>query len=152
MVCNLTCAIAVGFIFASIYTMMTPKTEMEKLKSMVDSETAKIYDDIAAERFKLYVQGLILGLIASLLFLYANRNVYYETSFKVCLFVVIVAVFQIGYYELMPKSKWMLDYLSTQEQNTQWLKIYKMMKNRWHLGFFIGIIGFVILGHGICKE
>lgn len=148
--CNLSCALAVGIIFASLFTMIGPKNEINKLNQLIDPKTAKIYSEIKYERLKIYIIGLILGVLCAYLFLkyYSGSE---SNSMKICTFVLIAGVIQIVFYEIMPKSKWMLDYLQTPGQNKQWLRVYKSMKNRWHLGFFIGIIGFIFLGNGLCN-
>lgn len=148
--CNVSCALATGIIFASVLTMMGPSNEIDKLNEMIDPDTVKIYQEIKNERLKIYLIGLVLGVIIAVIMskyvLTSNSN-----TVNICTFVLIAGIVQIAFYELMPKSKWMLDYLKNQEQNQQWLKIYKTMKNKWHYGFIIGVIGFIFLGKGLCN-
>ena len=71
-------------------------------------------------------------------------------STNICLFIVIALGFNWAYYLFYPKSTYMLNHLSSQNQVRAWLKIYKEMKLRCHLGLVLGVIGYIILGIGWC--
>ena len=45
----------------------------------------------------------------------------------------------------------MLLHLKSQQQNAAWLNIYKEMKLRCKLGLLLGLVGYVLLGNGLCK-
>ena len=132
MVCMITCAIAYGLIAANIWTMMVDKKYENNLLNQLDDNQKGIYDEIVKERMKLYLQGLVLGLLIAIGLVYKLKlNIYAS----VCLLVAVVGVIQVAYYELMPKTKWMVDNLNTNEQNKAWMSIYREMKKRWHYGF-----------------
>lgn len=152
MVCLGTCAISTGFIFASLYTMMVSGNEHVNLAKVLDADTVKIYDNIKKERMQLYLHGLVIGLIVATLILYLNRDTMTNTTANVCTFVLIVAVVNYFYYNLMPKKDWLLNHLKTPEQNKQWLSVYKQMKYKWHMGFLIGLVGYGVLCYGFYKN
>ena len=70
---------------------------------------------------------------------------------RVCLFLVVGMGTAYLYYSLYPKSKYILEYLTTPEQNAAWLEIYKEMKSRHYMGLLLGIIGYALVGKSICK-
>ena len=70
---------------------------------------------------------------------------------RVCLFLFVGLGSACMYYSLMPKSKWMLDHLTTPEQTSAWLDIYQEMKQRHYLGLLLGIVGYVLIGRSTCN-
>ena len=44
----------------------------------------------------------------------------------------------------------MLEHLNNVKQNKAWLAIYKEMKLRCKLGLLLGILGYIVLGNGVC--
>ena len=70
---------------------------------------------------------------------------------KLCVFIVIALGTNYLFYGLHPKSTYMLLHLNSREQNEAWLNIYKEMKLRCKLGLLLGVIGYVLLGNGLCK-
>ena len=51
----------------------------------------------------------------------------------------------------MPKSKYILEYLNSSQQNKAWLNIYKHMKNRHMFGMLLGALGYLFIGNGLCN-
>lgn len=149
MVCLLTCAIAYALLGANIWTMMVDDKYEKNLLNTLTDEQKKIHDEIVSDRMKLYLHGLVLGLIIALFIIYKFKL---SMTSSICLFIAIVGLTQVIYYELMPKKKWMLDYLDNSEQNKAWLAIYKEMKSRWHYGFIGGLIIYGIICYGLLKS
>jgi cytochrome bd-type quinol oxidase subunit 1 len=50
----------------------------------------------------------------------------------------------------MPKSDYMLRHLSTKEQQETWLDIYKTMKERYMIGFLLGVISSIPASFALC--
>jgi hypothetical protein len=50
----------------------------------------------------------------------------------------------------MPKSDYMLNHLKTPEENRKWLQVYNTMKNRYYLGFLLGILAAIPLANVLC--
>jgi len=149
MVCTWTCALAVGLIIASLLPNMASTDKQDKLETLLTPEQKDVYDQIIEERTKLYMQGLAIGLILAFLYL---RYYKMEIMSSICIFVCITVLAQVTYYLLMPKSKWMLNYLDNSAQNDAWLELYKDKMNRWHWGFIIGIIGYGVLCYALIKN
>lgn len=151
MVCYISCGIALAFIMASIYTMMTNTEQHKKLRDSFDEEGKKAYDKITSERLELYVKGSIAGLIiATGFFLWAREKL--GTIPTVCSFVIIMFIVQIAVYSLTPKSDFVLNYVKSNEQSKMWLEVYNTMKNRYHIGFFVGLVGYGVLCYAFMKD
>ena len=73
-----------------------------------------------------------------------------STLNRVCVFVVVALVFNVVYYLLMPKTSYMLQHLNSTEQINAWLRVYKVMRQRYILGFFVGIIGYAVFAYSLC--
>jgi len=67
------------------------------------------------------------------------------TFFAVTLIVAIV------YYQLMPKSDYMLNHLKTPEQTKAWLDVYLTMKHRHIGGFLLGALAAVPVSLALCR-
>ena len=153
MVCYLSCTIASGFIFASLFTMFATKKTMlaNDLRQSLTPEQDAVYKTIVEERTRLYLHGLVIGLLLGVVYLYITREKKDKLIHRLCLFTLIVMGTQYFYYTLMPKKRWMLDFLDSKEANQKWLEMYKYMKYQYHIGFLFGIVGYTILAYGLCK-
>ena len=151
MVCYISCAIVIGFVIASIYTMMTNNNTHMALKNSLDDDGKNAYDKIVQERLELYVKGSIFGLVVAIgFFLWARKRL--GTITTVCSFVIIMFVVQTMVYTLSPKSDFVLNYVKNNEQSKLWLDNYKLMKNRYHIGFMVGLIGYGVLCYSFTQK
>ena len=150
MVCYLSCAVAFGFIMASLFMIVSIKSQdiQKEFKQTLTAEQLQIYNEIMQERFNLYIVGTIIGFIVGLLILSITKDM--DKIKRVCLFTVIVMSIQYIYYSIAPKSKWMLDYLTNEKSVKKWLEMYKYMKSKYEIGFVLGILGYLIFAYGIC--
>lgn len=148
--CYIASFLGFGLLGASVYTSLVPSEEINKLRIMVSEDAAQAYDKIAKERAMFYGQGLLIGVVlAFLVNLYyrgTSRNVFY----KYVLFMFVTLGTAALYYNLMPKSDWMLNHLKTPEENKAWLDIYKNMKKRYILGFIIAAVATIPLANIFC--
>ena len=158
MVCKLSCGIATMFIVASLFTSYsTNKTELsKKFKNSLNEEQQKTYENITNKRKKLYFTGLTIGFIASLIIIFTlkliNKKSYQLRRLSTgCLSLAITFIVCYFYYILSPKGKYMITELENEEQVKQWLKIYKHMQFRYHLGFALGLVGVAVLSQSFCK-
>ena len=145
--------IAVSLISASVYTMLT----CHKSQPFVDYENSLnnqqqiLYNESIKERSNLYIQGLLIGIILAIFYLYLNadspKRLYHSGVATTIIFVV-----QFLYYMLMPKRVYMLKHLNTRRQINGWLDVYLRMKNRYYIGMLLGIIGFVLLSNTILSS
>jgi uncharacterized membrane protein len=144
----MNCLLATGLFGSMLYTMLNYKKSkiMKRFSDSLSPEQSNLYKQIMKERMTIYVKGLILGLVVGLIYL--NYNTHKQMS-RACIFTVIVLGINHLYYGLVPKTKWMLPSLSTEEQRTAWLEIYKEMKYRCIMGFVLGSVSYILLGYSM---
>jgi hypothetical protein len=104
----------------------------------------KLYESIVDERLSIYLQGVVIGVIISLVYLYFIKGTT-DVLKHSCIFTSISLFVQYIYYSLTPKSAWMVTNLKNQEQTQDWLDVYKFMKYRYHMGMVLGLIGYFLL-------
>ena len=147
MVCINSCLIAVVLLSGTIATMITSKTSpnFRKFNETLTLEQQKLYKNITMERLRIYIEGMILGLITGLFGLsLLPKKV--DNASKVCLFVIVCLLINMVYYRMYPKSNYMVKHLNTQEQKEAWLAIYKEMKYRHVFGMILGLGAYIVLG------
>ena len=54
------------------------------------------------------------------------------------------------YYILHPKSDYMILHLEEESQRLIWLKVYRNMQVKYHIGLVLGIIASMFLAKSIC--
>jgi uncharacterized protein YacL len=150
MTCLNYCVLGVAFLGSSILTMMASKQSKNfvNFRKLLNQEQLQVYNSITKERMSIYIQGLILGILLAVL---VTFNSSLKGTNKLCVFVVIALGVNYLFYTLHPKSTYMLLHLKSQQQNAAWLNIYKEMKLRCKLGLLLGLVGYVLLGNGLCK-
>ena len=135
---NLTCAISLGFILATFFTIFGDKNLKKKLYNLLTPSEQQIYNGIIKQRRNIYFQGLGLGFLISIIYLMTHPiSNTYQT-----LFLLIALTFTINYfyYIFYPKKKYILQFLDTKKENQAWLNIYRSMQLRYHLGFVLGLL------------
>ena len=136
--CNLSCAVAVAFIVATIVCIFGDKNLKYKLFEYLTPKERKIYQEIVLERRNIYLQGLLLGVIITLIYIYfSNPRDDYQV---LCIAVAITFTINYFYYILYPKKRYMIQILDNKKENLMWLKIYRHMQLRFHLGFLFGLL------------
>ena len=150
MICGITCIIALVFLIANIYTILSCSNSKELKKNFLDvlSEEQKLtYEKIINERKNIYYCGYILGIILSIIG-YLSIKKFTKISFNkislICFVGAITFVTNYLFYILYPKSDYMLLHLNDKKQIQEWLKIYKTMQFKFHIGFVLGIIAVII--------
>jgi hypothetical protein len=151
MACAISCMISAIFIIGMIYFYnLTDKSDIVKhYKSSLSSDLQKRYEKITKERSNISYQGYILGVIFSLGIIFYNLKIKHSkmnTTSLVCTVVATAFITNYFYYMLSPKSVWMLNYMSNQEEVKSWLLMYKEMQYNYHMGLVLGIIAVGILG------
>jgi hypothetical protein len=148
--CYVSGLLGLGMVMASLSTMTISKRESNKFKKVLSPKLKLIYDRISSERKKNYLHGLILGLIiATIIFKFKFlkiSNKYHQMS----TYLAITLVVTIFYYTLSPKSDYMLKHLKTPTENKAWLQIYKVMKNRYIVGFILGSLSSLPFSYVLC--
>ena len=145
MPCSISCMISAIFIIGMIYFYsMTDKSEIVKhYKEKLTYPLQKRYEKICEERKWISYRGYFIGIILSLFVIYFNIKVQgnkMNTTSLVCAVIAISFITNYYYYLLSPKSDWMLNYTSNQEEVKAWLEMYREMSYNYHMGFALGII------------
>jgi uncharacterized protein YacL len=106
-------------------------------------ELQKRYEKIAMERMTISYYGYGLGLLFSLLIIFYNVKIKtnrMNTFSMVCTVIATCFLTNYFYYILSPKSDWMLNHTTNQEQVKAWLIMYREMSYNYHAGLALGII------------
>tara|TARA_B100000424_G_scaffold271511_1_gene274578 strand:+ start:4061 stop:4534 length:474 start_codon:yes stop_codon:yes gene_type:complete len=149
MFCGCTCIIALIFLIANIYTILscTNDNYKQEFKNTLSNDQKVTYEKIINERKNIYYGGYVFGLILSLIVILILKK-FFKSKFNnlslICLVGTITFVSNYLFYILYPKSDYMLLHLNDKTQIEGWLKIYKKMQFKFHLGFVLGIIAVII--------
>lgn len=151
MTCNTSCILAVGLIFASLFTIFTPEkiTLQRNFMALLSEEQKAKYIEIKKERLHIYLMGFVIGiLLAFAIVLYLKKSLFTN----VCLVGAIVFIFNYFFYVLYPKSSYMITELDDREDREAWLEMYKHLSMMYHVGFVVGVLGAMLLCYGIYKK
>ena len=145
MACAISCMISAIFVIGMIYFYnLSDKSEIVKhYKSSLSSDLQKRYEKITKERTNISYQGYALGVILSLGIIFYNLKIKrsrMNTTALVCTVVATAFVTNYFYYMLSPKSDWMLNHMSNQQEIKSWLLMYREMQYNYHMGLALGII------------
>ena len=156
MKCLTECFLATAFIGASIFTMTSSKasSSYKKLYNSFNKEKKAAFKKIKKERIKIWIKASLLALFVSITFSKYKKHLFgTETAFnKSCINTLVFYGVQHLTYSLHPKSDWMLNYVENNTQAKAWLEKYQIMKNRWHTGFALGLVGYFLMNLTIFKN
>ena len=150
MLCGTTCIIALVFLIANIYTILScanDKKDKTNFLNVLTSKQKEIYEEIINERKTIYYLGYGLGILLAIFIIFILKKILkirFNNMSLVCLVGSIVFITNYLFYILYPKSDYMLLHLSDKRQITEWLKIYRKMQYKFHLGFVFGIIAVIV--------
>ena len=154
--CGLTCSIAILFLVANIYTMLSVdcKNKKEKLYSLLNDSQKNIHQKIVEERKSIYFTGYGIGLILSFVLIFIYKYLINGSSKKkmpiwtvVCMVGAITFTSNYLYYILSPKTTYMVQHLDNKQQIDEWLKIYRTMQVKYHIGLVLGIVAIMIFAY-----
>jgi hypothetical protein len=120
--------------------MMTIPTKYE---TQLPENLKQSYKHIVKERTQIYYTGYGLGLLLAVGLIFYNTQVKKEKMgwpSMVCLTVSVAFLTNYFYYILTPKTKWMLDEITTPEQTKAWLDMYRAMQVYYHGSLALGIL------------
>ena len=150
MACAISCMISAIFVIGMIYFYnLSDKSEIVKhYKSSLSSDLQKRYEKITKERTNISYQGYALGVILSLGIIFYNlkiKRTRMNATSLVCTVIATAFVTNYFYYMLSPKSDWMLNHTSNQEEVKAWLLMYREMQFNYHMGLVLGVIAVGVL-------
>lgn len=140
--CTFTCIFS-AIVLLSMIFMTNMMTVPKKYQFQLPENLQKTYKDIVKERTQIYYTGYGLGLFLALVLIFYNTQVKKEKMgwpSMVCLTVTVAFLTNYFYYILTPKSKWMLDEITTPEQTKAWLDMYRSMQVYYHGSLALGIL------------
>ena len=150
MACSITCMISAVFIIGMIYfyNITDKSTIVKHYKEKLSSDLQKRYDNISKERMTISYQGYIFGFLLSLFIIFYNlklKGSKLNNVSTICIVTSVCFLTNYFYYILSPKSDWMLDHMTNQEQVKLWLQLYRTMQVYYHSGLVLGIIAVGIM-------
>lgn len=151
--CYPICVIAAGLIGSQVPFFFHTKAEIlqHQFMNSLDEKQKLIYQNIVEERLRIFLTGSLIGLLLGLSYLwYAMKNKIH-TGMRICIAFTILIGIPYLYYSLTPKSDWMLLHLTSQQQNADWLDVYRFMKRKCHMGFLLGVVGYLLLCYSLPK-
>ena len=149
MVCSISCSLSLVFIISMIYmhNAASQSQVVQLYQKQLPSSLQAIYKKIVEERLRIYYFGYILGFILSAIIIFYNYSTLatkgknkFSTASTICIVIAVSFITNYFYYILSPKTNWMLDNITTQEQNKAWLQMYREMQYNYHMGLVLGII------------
>lgn len=148
--CYLSGMIGIGMVVASYSTMSISEQEKNRLLEIFPANLDRIYIKITNERRNIYFQGLALGVIVAYLLLTLLTISITNTFHKVSFFLAVALPISVIYYFIIPKSDYMLNHLTTQEENKAWLEVYKQMQQKYLIGFLLGSLSAIPISLILC--
>jgi uncharacterized protein YacL len=113
---------------------------VKQYKATLPIDLQQRYETIIDERRRISYQGYVLGLFLSILILFYNIRIKMHTISLVCTVMATCFLTNYFYYMLSPKSDWMLNHTTNQDQVNAWLMMYKEMSYNYHVGIVFGIV------------
>jgi len=147
MICLKSCAVGLVFIFATIFmTLIIDKQKIFKdYVNSLNKEQLNKYNNIVNERKNISLNGYLLGLLLSLVFIVFNYNLKkISKGLVICLTSSIMFLTHYFYYILSPKTDWMVLHLDD-KQRIEWLKVYRTMQFSYHYSLLIGVLSVMII-------
>ena len=144
----LSCLIGFTLLIASIYMSLddTKSVVFQRFHRLLDESQKRVYESIVRERLRIYVIGMVLGLVLGISYFMKNR----KDPYRLCKCLCIVYVVKLGFYYLSPKQPLMLYSLTEERQVEAWADIYTHMKQQWVTSLFVGFVGYLMIGWGAC--
>ena len=143
---NLQCGFSFAFLFTSFFMMLSSK-KGEFIDNLGKGKLS-IYKKIVKERRNIWFLSTVSAIIISFIY-HKNFSSGDNNKILACSNTLVFFLVQYFVYSLYPKKNWMLDNLSEKKDIKNWLKMYKKMKNRWHLGLILGLIGYLFVNYNI---
>ncbi len=121
-----------------LFYKLAGSPEIQKMKSKFSDQQKRIHKEINTERRLHYLYGLLLGMAISIFYL----GMYPNISHPICAYIGLSTMIAQNFYLLMPKSKWMIDYIEHPEDIYHWNQVYQKFRYLSAYGNFLGFVFF----------
>ena len=122
-----------------LFYQITEAQEIKEMTNNFSESQKKIYKEIQQERRIHYIYGLLMGVAMAIAYIAWFPN----AKHPICSYIGIATMVAQNFYLLMPKSKWMVEYLDNPQDMFNWNKVYKKFQYLSAYGNFLGFVFFV---------
>lgn len=133
--CTIFYVILITHMFVYGYTLIN-SSDLKKLDSLLSEEQRIIYSKIKKERLHHFYIGLGIGSLLGLFIILYNSG--FKSKF--CLSGIILILTTVIVYYVLPKSDYMIQHLTTEEQKLSWLKVSRNFHKKKMVGFILAIV------------
>lgn len=147
--CYASGVLGIAFLGATFSTLTVSQDQKDLLISTLPHHLLEKYIQIVNERRNIFFTGLILGLILAVFI--TNKTKTLNEFHRITLFCLVTIAFAVFYYFLIPKSDYMVNHLTNNEQNQAWMAVYALMKRRYIMGFLIGALAAFFISQYFCQ-
>ena len=154
MVCLRSCSMSLIFLFSMLYMTFTIDKDAitENLVKHFNDEQIDYYKHVIKERTVIYLTGFGIGLVSSLVLLFALKNKLKLNPWIItCTCVSVSYIVMYFYYTLSPKMDLMVVQLDKKEARLAWQEYYTTMKNKYHISMLLGFVFVSLLNSGLCR-
>ena len=137
--CLMTHTAVVSHFLLLVYKL-SGSEEITVMMSKFSEHQKKMYKEIQIERRNHYIYGLLMGITCAILYI----GLFPKTLHPICTYIGIATMIAQNFYLLLPKSKWMIDYLENPQDIYTWNQVYKKFRYISAYGTFLGFIFYVV--------
>lgn len=144
--CELSSLLSIGLLSASF--ACSTSTAPQQLERVLTDSQYDIYEEILIERSTIYLQGILIGiLVASVV----SSRIAFDNSFHdIAFFTGVSWAVAVLYYLAIPKTKYMLPYLS-EDQISVWHNVHVTMRQRYIVGGILGMLAAIPIATMACR-
>ena len=132
------CGYAFMLAISSFYMAIASPSAEQKFTRVLDDKQKTIYDDIRQQRLNIYFKSILLSLCISSFY-------YFQINKDICYFIGILLTCTNMFYMLMPKSKFMINYVNNDFQNKKLFELHQEQKRNGILSSFFAILIWVAI-------
>ena len=145
----------IGLYLGSQYVKLKSNYQ-SKFRNQLDNRQSYIYSEIVKERLNIFLFSLLTGITiaAGTTYLWWSEPKFNTPVLSLVCYFISVSLF-ICYllYMILPKSRYILNYLDNKTQVNEWLNIYKKFRNGNYIGLVLGILVFLLISSfGLFKK
>jgi hypothetical protein len=133
--CTIFYVILITHMFVYGYTLIN-SSDLKKLDSLLSEEQRIIYSKIKKERLHHFYIGLGIGSLLGLFIILYNSG--FKSKF--CLSGIILILTTVIVYYVLPKSDYMIQHLTTEEQKISWLRVSRNFHKKKMVGFILAMV------------